>query len=138
MEDVLAAFPCRVQPFPITYLGAPLSVYKLNRALEQRLVDKVAAMIPTWKGGLLNNAGRNTLAKTTLSAIPVHVSICCSPSPWAIKEIDKRRRAFLWAGSSEVAAGKCRVAWEAVCRLKELGSLGFPNLKWLGFALRLR
>jgi hypothetical protein len=59
----------------------------------------------------LTNLGRATLTQTTLYAIAVHVSICCNLSTWAIGEIDKRRRAFLWAGIDSVADGKCRVAW---------------------------
>jgi hypothetical protein len=68
---------------------------RLPRAVEQQLVDTVARRIPTWKAGLITTAGRLTLAQSTLSAIPVHVSITCVLSPWAIRQIDKRRRAFL-------------------------------------------
>jgi hypothetical protein len=140
-EDVTVVrqvFPCRLQEFPTSYLGAPLSLSRLCRANEQALVDKVAARIPTWKAGLLTNAGRATLTQTTLSAIPVHVAICCALSPWAIGEIDRRRRAFLWAGTDKVAGGKCRIAWPVVCSPRDLGGLGLPDLRLLGFALRLR
>lgn len=85
--------------------------------------------------GLLTTAGRR---KTTLSAIPVHVSICCSLSPWAIREIDRRRRAFVWAGTDTVSGGRCRVAWTVACSPRDLGGLGLPDLRTLGFALRLR
>jgi hypothetical protein len=101
-EDIQAVqqvFPCRIQEFPTKYLGAPLSLSRLGHADEQHIVDAVAARIPTWKGGLLTNAGRTTLTQTTLYAIPIHVSICCNLSSWAIKQIDKRRRAFLWTGT---------------------------------------
>jgi hypothetical protein len=138
IASVQQAFLCRLQDFPTKYLGVPLSLSRLSRANEQAVVDAVAARIPTWKGGLLTKAGRKTLVQTTLSAIPVHVSICCALSPWAIGEIDKRRRAFLWAGMEAVAGGKCMVAWPVVCSPKDLGGLGLPDLRILGFALRLR
>lgn len=54
---VQEAFPCVVAPFPCKYLGAPLSLTRLARSDEQRLVDSVASPIPTWKAGLINNAG---------------------------------------------------------------------------------
>lgn len=73
------------------YLCAPLALTRLCRAQEQALVDKVAARIPTWKAGLLTQAGRATLTQTTLSAILIHIAICCSLSAWAIEEIDRRR-----------------------------------------------
>lgn len=94
--------------------------------------------IPTWKAGLLNNAGRLTLTKSTLSAILVHISICCSLSAWTIEQLDKRRRAFLWSGSDSTNGGKCRVAWPIACSPKDLGRLGIPDLRIMGFALRLR
>jgi hypothetical protein len=140
-EEVAAVrhvFPCRLQDFPTKYLGAPLSLSRLSRSCEQTLVDAVAARIPTWKASLLTNAGRATLTQTTLLAIPVHVSICCTLSRWALGEIDKRRWAFLWAGTDTVAGGKCRVTWPIVCSPRDLGGLGLPDLRTLSFALRLR
>jgi hypothetical protein len=133
-DDVEA---CRLQEFPTKYIGAPLALSRLSHTHEQALVDAVAARIPTWKSSLLTTAGRATLTRTALSAIPVHVSICCSLLSWAIEEIDRRRRTFLWAGTKSVAGGKCRVAWSIVCSPREHGSLGLPDLRTLGFALRL-
>ena len=57
-------------------------------------VDAVASRIPTWKGKLMNTAGRATLVKLTLSAIPVHMYIVVSISPYATKSTDKLWRAF--------------------------------------------
>lgn len=138
VQDILEVFPCVLQPFPRKYLGIPLSLKRLGRAAEQPLVDAVAARMPTWKAGLLTNAGRALLTKVTLSAIPVHISIACCLSGWAINQIDKRRRAFLWAGCDSVSGGKCKVAWPIVCRPTGLGGLGVLDLLFFGFALRLR
>jgi len=136
---VLQAFPGRLQNFPTSnLLGVPLAPTALRRADEQAIVDRVAARIPTWKAGLLNAAGRTTLTKTTLSAIPIHVAICCTLSASAISAIDKCRRGFIWAGTSSAAGGKCKLSWPVVCSPKELGGLGVVDLKLLGFALRLR
>jgi hypothetical protein len=74
----------------------------------------------------------------TLSAIPVHVSITCCLSSWAISQIDKRRRAFLWAGTDNVVGSKCKISWHVVCSPKCFGGLGIPDLRVIGFALRLR
>ena len=138
IQEVLQVFPCRLQNFPLKYLGAPLSVTRLPRDSEQALVDSVAARILGWKGALLTSAGRTVLAQTTLSAIPVHVSIICTLSPWAISEIDRRRRAFVWAGTDKMSGDRCRVAWPVVCSPREVGGLGLPDLRFLGFPLRLR
>lgn len=129
---------CQVQEFPVRYLGVPLSIFKLTKADEQPIIDKIAARLPHWKGNLLTVAGRSALVTATLSAMPVHTAIALPLSPWAIERIDKLRRAFLWAGSDSVAAGKCKVAWETVCRPRDLGGLGIADLRRAGVALRVR
>lgn len=96
-------FPCRVVNFPCCYLGIPLSLGRLSRADEQKLVDAIATGILVWKSGLLTNADRVLLTKVTLSAIPVHVTITTCLSAWAMKEIDKWR-------SSRPARRWCRAA----------------------------
>jgi hypothetical protein len=134
----LESFPGQLVPFPCTYLGIPLTLRRPSHAEEQPLIDKIAAHIPTWKAGMLNYAGRTTLTKTTLSAIPVHVSIASGLSVWALHQIYKLRRAFLWAGTDNVAGGKCRVMWRIVNTPTCYGGLGVRDLRVDGFAMRLR
>ena len=129
---------CRIEGFPSRYLGIPLSIFRLKKGEEQALIDAVAARIPQWKGNLLNIAGRTTLVKTTLSAIPVHTLIALCLSSWAIECIDKLHRAFIWCGSASVFGGRCKVAWEIVRRPRDLGGLGVADLRRTGVALRVQ
>jgi hypothetical protein len=55
-------------------------------------------------------AGRVTLTKTTLSSIPVLVSIVVAVSPWIPKLIEKLLRAFIWTGTEMANGGQCLVA----------------------------
>ncbi|XP_066342178.1 uncharacterized protein [Miscanthus floridulus] len=132
MHMIQNTLSCRLEDFPCRYLGIPLSIFKLKRTYEQALVDAVAARIPQWKGRLLNVAGRTALARATLSAIPIHISIALCLSSWAIECIDKHRRAFIWCGEDNVGGGRCRVAWDAVCRPRDLGGLGVTDLRRTG------
>jgi hypothetical protein len=116
----------------------PLSIFKLKKADEQWLIDSVAARIPRWKGKMLNVAGRTALATATLSAIPIHTSIALCLSPWAINQIDKLWRAFIWCGEQMGTAGSCKVTWLTVCRPHDLGGLGVLDLRRAGVALRAR
>jgi hypothetical protein len=135
-----ASLPMRGPSLSCKYLGIPLSLARLKHAEEQALVDSVAARarLPTWKSGLLTHAGRVLLTKVTLSAIPIHMSIACCLSSWAIGQIDKRRQAFLWAGKDSTSGGNCKVTWTTVCRPTCFGGLGILDLRYFGFALRLR
>jgi len=141
LEDtvtLLQHFPAKLSPLPMCYLGIPLAVGKLRKCDLQPLVDKVNDSLPTWKAKWLSKAGRAVLVKTKLSAIPVHTAMVITLSPWVIQCIDKRRRAFLWAGSDSVSGGKCSLAWPKVCRPPELGGLGLLDLQTFGYALRMR
>lgn len=98
----------------------------------------VADRLPTWKSGLLNKAGRVALAKSTLAAIPIHLSIAIGLPRWAVSIIEKLMKGFVWQGTATASQGQCTVAWDKVCRPTDMGGLGIPNLTRLGYALRLR
>lgn len=57
---------------------------------------------------------------------------------WAVEKVNKGCRAFFWAGSEETHGGKCVVAWDRVCKLKNFGGLGVVDLHKHGIALILR
>lgn len=46
MSLVKETLSCKVANFPCRYLGIPLSIYKLRKTDEQKLIDSVAARIP--------------------------------------------------------------------------------------------
>lgn len=105
LQIATTCFPCKIEDFPCKYLGVPLSIYKLSKAEEQPLVDKVAERLPTWMARLLTRAGRLVLTKVTLTSLMVYPAIALQLSPWAIRAIDKLRRAFLWKGTAVVSGG---------------------------------
>jgi hypothetical protein len=131
-------FPCQLSQFPCKYLGIPLSVHKLKKADFQPLIDAVADWLPTRKAGLMARAGRTTVVKAVLTAIPIHVAIAVGIAPPIYKAIDRLRRAFIWTGSASANGGCCMVAWPRVARPQELGGLGVLDLVTLGYTLRLR
>lgn len=128
----------RIAEFPITYLGLPLSVSPLRRGAFQPLIDKVTAAMPTWKAPLMNKAGRLTTVKAVISATSVHTMISLKIPDWAIHEVDKRKRGFLWEGKERAMGGQWMVAWPVACRPVELGGLGIQDMKIAAYALRLR
>ncbi|KAF8731380.1 hypothetical protein HU200_016438 [Digitaria exilis] len=102
------------------------------------MIDKVSAAMPTWRASLMNKAGRLTTVKAVMSATNVHVLISLKIPDWVFKEMDKRRRGFLWAGKEMANGGQCQVAWPVVCRPIEYGGLGIHDLQLAAYSLRLR
>jgi hypothetical protein len=129
---------CRVEGFPQTYLGLPLSIGKPSKADLQAVVDKLAAKLPHWKARLLSKEGRLVYVQAVMSASVVYQLLALDLDPWFYKAVDKLRRSFLWVGSGDARGGSCTVAWHLVCQPKALGGLGLLNLKWMNVALRTR
>ena len=130
--------PCEVLNFPCKYLGLPLSIKKLTKEQFQPIIDKIADQLPGWKADLMTRAGRVVQVQFVLTAMLVYVAMATDLPPWAIKAIDKIRRAFLWRGWKDAKGGHCLIAWPKVCRHRELGGLGISDLKRLRCALRAR
>ena len=134
----MSGFQCPVKIFPCNYLGLPLHIRQLRRVNIQPVIDKVANRLPTWKGSFINRAGRLKLVNSVLSSMPVYFLTVFYLKKWALKKIDKIRRAFLWNGTSEANGSKCLVAWDNCKKPKANGGLGVLDLAKFSRALRLR
>jgi hypothetical protein len=54
----------------------------------------------------MHRAGRLALIKSTLSTMPIYISICLGLPGWVHKAITKIIKAFLWTGTNVVQSGK--------------------------------
>jgi hypothetical protein len=125
---------------PCSYLGLPLHFKKLPRSAIQPMVQRIANRLPGWKQNLLSYSGRELLVKMVLSSMPTQFLKVHKLPAWAIKEVDRFRRSFLWRGvdHDKVRGGHCLVKWKCCTRPRRLGGLGIKDLDKFGRALRLR
>jgi hypothetical protein len=135
MCDVLS---CQVISLPCTYLGLPLSIRKLRKVDLQHVLDKLAGKLSFWRVHLMTREGRAVYVQVVMTAMVIYHLMALDLEPWFLQAIDKLRRGFLWAGAGEASGGCYAVAWDLVCQPKELGGLGFRNLRLLNMALRTR
>jgi hypothetical protein len=138
MDEVLADFSGQRASFPIQYLGLPLTLGRTRLVHLQYIQDKAKAKLAGWQGKLVNVAGRCELVRSVLSSVPVYLLTVIKPPKKFIKELDKLRRRFLWAGDGDLTGGKCKVAWPKVCTPQPYGGLGIKDLDHFSQSLRLR
>ncbi|KAK1646616.1 hypothetical protein QYE76_064421 [Lolium multiflorum] len=129
---------CPLAPFPVKYLGIPLSTRWLTAASFQPLVDRLAHKLPTWRASMMPRAGRLALIRAVLTAIPLHQLMVLSLNKKTLKWVNKILRRFLWAGRAEANGGHCHVNWSRVCRPQCLGGVGIPDLARTAIILRVR
>lgn len=63
---------CPIKEFPFTYLGVPLSIYKLRAQDLQPLIDNLHHKLSGWHANLLSKGDQLVLVKAVLAAVPIH------------------------------------------------------------------
>lgn len=78
-----------------TYLSIPLKSTKLHSRDLTFLLDKISNRINSWTNKFLTLAGRCTLIKSTLSALPTHIMQTASLPVGFLNKIDSINKNFL-------------------------------------------
>ncbi|KAM0867361.1 hypothetical protein ACQ4PT_041988 [Festuca glaucescens] len=85
---------CPIKEFPITYLGVPLSIYKLRAQDLQSLIDNLHHKLSGWHANLLSKGDQLVLVKAVLAAVSIHAMLA-TETPKPISEaITKCQRNF--------------------------------------------
>ncbi|KAJ9561537.1 hypothetical protein OSB04_006697 [Centaurea solstitialis] len=124
---ILECLPFTMGTFPIRYLGVPLSPIHLKVADYGVLVSKVKNRIGNWKTKFLSFGGRKQLVISVLQSLQLYwMAIFLFPSA-VVHDLEAAFRDFLWAHGNS-SKGKCKIAWNQVCRPMINGGLGFKRL----------
>jgi hypothetical protein len=92
----------------------PLLVTKLPNMVLQPLFDKMANKLLAWNGNHMNSNGRLALVKSTLSVMPIYVSVSLGLLSWVLRAMAKIMKPFLWTSTDIIQGGKCLVVWSRV------------------------
>ncbi|XP_057441477.1 uncharacterized protein LOC130733345 [Lotus japonicus] len=85
-------------------------------------LDKIGRKLAAWKGKLLNKAGKITLVKSVLNAIPVYpMQLFWFPQA-VCDRIDNLARNFIWSRGDR--HGMHLVSWKKITMAKRFGGLG--------------
>lgn len=123
----LFPFPSQSLEVPFKYLGFWLKPAAYRKADWNWIIAKIEARISHWSFRWLSRAGRLTLIKSVLLAIPVYWAALTWIPKGVMEKIRRICCRFLWAGSKELTVLPW-VAWDKVARSKEWGGWGIKRL----------
>lgn len=116
------------------YLGLPEHFGRRKRDLFTSIVDRIRQKAISWSSKRLSRAGKLTMLKSVLSAIPTY-SMSCFLLPVSLcKRITSVLTRFWWDdpdGKKKI----CWVSWDKLTKPKELGGLGLRDIQLFNQAL---
>jgi hypothetical protein len=119
------------------YLGVPLKGRAPRREDFQYVIDQVSAKLTNWKAQHLSFAGRVTLAKSVIEAIPIYPMMTNKIPKSCLEEIQKLQRNFIW-GDRDGVKKYHAIGWEKVTKPKYCGGLGLRRLDVMNQACILK
>jgi hypothetical protein len=121
-------------------LGLPLSLHKLPLSAYNPYIQKTDRYLSTWQAHLLNTMGRAVLVNLVMDSQLVYFMSSLQLPPTVIKQMDGKRRAFLWPSdkTGKASLASCLVAWIKVCNPKDLGGLGIKDIGIQNICLLLK
>ncbi|XP_042990668.1 uncharacterized protein LOC122317666 [Carya illinoinensis] len=116
------------------YLGLPALVGRGRYQSFKGILDRVQTKLNSWKTKLLSQAGKETLIKAVIQAIPTYsMGIFKLPRQLLI-ELNKQVRGFWW-GQQEKEHKIHWVSWKQMIKSKRSGGFGMRDFEFFNRAL---
>lgn len=116
------------------YLGLPEHFGRRKKDLFTSIVDRIRQKAISWSSSKLSRAGKLTMLKAVLSAIPTYTMSCFMLPVSLCKRIQSVLTRFWWDGADEKKK-ICWVAWDRLTKTKEMGGLGLRDIQTFNQAL---
>lgn len=133
VNGVLKNHLCNISGFQVTDdIGKYLGVSIIHECVSKRsfnfIMEKVDKRLSNWKANTLSFAGRLTLTKSVIQALPTYVMQSTLIPRQLCEEIDKSCRRFLWGDTGEVRHLHS-VSWAKICKPKAWGGLSLRSAR---------
>ncbi|MCI18779.1 RNA-directed DNA polymerase (Reverse transcriptase) [Trifolium medium] len=116
------------------YLGVPTHIGRAKNQVFNYIQDKVWKKLKGWKEKHLYFAGRGTLIKAVAQAIPTYLMSSFILPKGICHQMESMMRRFWWG--SNVDQRKIHwINWKKTCKQKNLGGMGFRDLRAFNEAL---
>ncbi|KAL9677306.1 hypothetical protein QQ045_005534 [Rhodiola kirilowii] len=119
------------------YLGLPLFMGQSKVEVFKWLEEKMAKQVQDWKAILLSSAGKETLIKACLQALPLYAMNCFTePKTLCDKFLSLAMR--FWWGSNLKDKGIHWVSRECMLKEKEKGGMSFRCFEAMNIAMLMK
>lgn len=119
------------------YLGVPLLHGRVLISSYNYVLEKVKNRLSRWKMDKLSMAGRVTLCKVVLLALPIYTTQSVALPKAICDEIEKLCRQFIW-GDSEGKKKVHLINWDQVCQPLANGGLGINHMRSINDGLLMK
>ncbi|KAL5568655.1 hypothetical protein UlMin_025230 [Ulmus minor] len=133
-QDLAGVFGVRLVDCHDKYLGLPTFAGKYKRELFSFIKSRVWNKVKGWNSSLFSQAGKKTLIKVVLQAIPSYAMSCFWMPKKLINDIHRLISRF-WRDSNTGQKNIHWAKWDTLCQPKEKGGLVFRNLEGFNRAL---
>ncbi|XP_035551759.1 uncharacterized protein LOC118349911 [Juglans regia] len=116
------------------YLGLPALVGKKKIVSFHSLIDRTWTRVSNWRTKFLSAAGKEILLKAILQAIPTYAMGMFLLPVSITRKLNQILRKFWW-GFNEDSSKIQWVKWKELSGSKEMGGLGFRDLRCFNLAL---
>ncbi|CAA7020228.1 unnamed protein product [Microthlaspi erraticum] len=116
------------------YLGLPESFGRKKRDLFTQIVDRIRQKSVNFSSQFLSSAGKLTMLKAVLSAIPTYTMSCFKLPAGLCKRIQSALTRFWWDTKPDKRK-MCWISWQKLTRAKKHGGLGFREIQSFNDAL---
>jgi hypothetical protein len=108
------------------YLGMPTQMGRSKQQVFNYIIDRIWKKLKGWKERNLSFAGRGTLIKAVIQAIPTYIMSCFMLPKNLCHQIERMACNFWWGSNMEHKKIHW-INWKKVCKNKKLGGLGFRD-----------
>ncbi|XP_018479302.1 uncharacterized protein LOC108850231 [Raphanus sativus] len=116
------------------YLGLPEHFGRKKKDLFTSIVDKIRQKAVSWSSKKLSRAGKLTMLKSVLSAIPTYTMSCFQLPVSLCKRIQSVLTRFWWDGTEDKKKISW-VSWDRLTQPKAMGGLGLRDIQIFNQAL---